>query len=305
MEVYPDEHPVKLVHGAGTESCQVEALALYEIDRSPLIGLLTTLYVPPLGSGTSLEAFQEVVAHLRAPEGCPWDREQTHQSLRSSLLEETYEVLAALDADDPASLCEELGDLLLQIVLHAQIANEYGEFSLAEVIQGIYAKILRRHPHVFGDVQVEGVKGVLQNWEQLKAAERKANGKEDASILDGVPPALPALSQAEQYQSRAARLGFEWASLEEVRGKVLEELAEIERAQNSVETMHEIGDLLLAMVDLARFYHVDPESALREANARFRQRFSFIEDQARGTGKKVSDLSLDEMLALWAQAKGR
>jgi tetrapyrrole methylase family protein/MazG family protein len=303
MEVYPDEHPVKLVHGAGTPGCQVEALALYEIDRSPLIGLLTTLYIPALGPATSLEAFQEIVAHLRAPEGCPWDREQTHQSLRASLLEETYEVLAALDADDPAHLCEELGDLLLQIVLHAQIANEDGEFSLADVLRGIYTKIVRRHPHVFSDTQVEGVKEVLQNWEQLKAAERKANGKERASILDGVPPALPALSQAEQYQSRAARLGFEWTRLEEVRGKVLEELDEIQGAQDPSETTHEIGDLLLAAVDLARFYKVDPESALREANARFRQRFIFIEEQARNTGKKVSDLSLAEMLALWGRAK--
>jgi tetrapyrrole methylase family protein/MazG family protein len=303
MEVYPDDHPVKLVHGAGTPNCLVEALALYEIDRSQSIDLLTTLFVPALGPATSLEAFQEIVAHLRAPEGCPWDREQTHQSLRSSLLEETYEVLTALDADDPVSLCEELGDLLLQIMLHAQIAREYGEFSLAEVIRGIYTKIVRRHPHVFGDAQVEGVKGVLQNWEQLKAAERRANGKENASILDGVPPALPALSQAEQYQSRAARLGFEWSRLEEVQGKVMEELDEIQRAQGPAETTHEIGDLLLAAVDLARFYNVDPESALREANARFRKRFSYIEDQARSTGKKVSDLSLDEMLALWARAK--
>jgi tetrapyrrole methylase family protein/MazG family protein len=216
MEVYPDEHPVRLVHAAGTPQVQVEDLPLYEIDRSQAVGLQTTLYVPPLGSGTSLEAFQEIVAHLRAPNGCPWDREQNHQSLRSSLLEETYEVLAALDADDPVSLCEELGDLLLQIVLHAQIANEYGEFALAEVIRGIHTKIIARHPHVFGDVQVEGVQGVLQNWEALKAAERKAHGKEHTSTLDGVPVALPALAQAEQYTSRAARLGFVWPALSDV-----------------------------------------------------------------------------------------
>lgn len=305
MEVYPDEHPVKLVHAAGTPDCHIEELALYEIDRSPSVGLLTTLYVPPLGPATSLEAFQELVAHLRAPDGCPWDREQTHQSLRASLLEETYEVLAALDADDPASLGEELGDLLLQIVLHAQIANEYGEFRLAEVIQGIHTKIVARHPHVFGDVKVDGVRGVLQNWEQLKAAERKANGKEKSSILDGVSAILPALSQAEQYQSRAARLGFEWPELENVTGKVREELDEIEQAQNPAQRTHEIGDLLLAAVDLARYYKVDPESALREANARFRTRFSFIEEQARASGRKVSDLSLDEMLSLWEQAKAR
>ena len=305
MEVYPDEHPVKLVHGAGTPEAQVEELALYEIDRSRKIGLLTTLYVPPLGPATSLEAFQEIVAHLRAPEGCPWDREQTHQSLRSSLLEETYEVLAALDADSPASLREELGDLLLQIVLHAQIANEYGEFSLAEVIQGIHTKIVARHPHVFGDVKVEGVKGVLQNWEQLKADERKANGKEQASVLDGVPAALPALSQAEQYTGRAARLGFEWPGLEDVFHKVLEEIDEIRQAQGQEALHQEVGDLLLAAVDLARFYKVEPESALREANARFRKRFNLIEEKARQSGRKVSDLSLKEMLDYWEEAKPR
>jgi tetrapyrrole methylase family protein/MazG family protein len=303
MEVYPDEHPVRLVHAAGTPQVQVEVLPLYEIDRSPGVGLLTTLYVPPLGTGTSLEAFQEIVAHLRAPNGCPWDREQTHQSLRSSLLEETYEVLAALDADDPLSLREELGDLLLQIVLHAQIANEYGEFTLAEVIRGIHTKIIARHPHVFGDAQVEGVQGVLQNWEALKAAERKANGKEHTSTLDGVPQALPALAQAEQYTSRAARLGFEWPGLADVTRKVFEELDEIQQAQSSEEVAKEVGDLLLAMVDLARFYKVEPESALRGANARFKQRFTFIEKKARLTGRRVPDLSLDEMLALWAEAK--
>jgi len=305
MEVYPDEHPVRLVHAAGTPEAQVEDLPLYKIDRSREVGLLTTLYVPPLGAGTSLEAFQEIVAHLRAPDGCPWDREQTHQSLRSSLLEETYEVLAALDADDPVSLQEELGDLLLQIVLHAQIANEYGEFALAEVIRGIHTKIIARHPHVFSDAQVEGVKGVLQNWEALKAAERKANGKEHNSTLDGVPGALPALAQAEQYTSRAARLGFEWPGLEDVRRKVFEELDEIQQAQSPEETAKEVGDLLLAAVDLARFYQVEAESALRDANARFKKRFTFIEEKARLSGRKVPDLSLDEMLALWAQAKSQ
>lgn len=305
MEVYPDEHLVRLVHAAGTPDAQVEDLPLYEIDRSREIGLLTTLYVPPLGAGTSLEAFQGIVAHLRAPDGCPWDREQTHQSLRSSLLEETYEVLAALDADDPVSLQEELGDLLLQIVLHAQIANEYGEFALAEVIQGIHTKIIARHPHVFGDAQVEGVKGVLQNWEVLKAAERKANGKEHTSTLDGVPSALPALAQAEQYTSRAARLGFEWSRLEDAQRKVFEELDEVQQAQSPEEIAKEVGDLLLASVDLARFYKVEAESALRDANARFKKRFTFIEEQARLSGRKVPDLSLDEMLALWEQAKNQ
>ena len=303
MEIYPDEHPVRLVHAAGTPEVKVEEVALYEIDRSQSIGLLTTLYVPPLASGTSLEAFQEVIAHLRAPEGCPWDREQTHQSLRTNLLEEAYEVLTALDADDPEGLREELGDLLLQIVLHAQIASEYGEFTVADVIRGIHTKIVARHPHVFGDATVEGVKGVLQNWERLKAAEREANGKETASVLDGVPIALPALSQAEQYTSRAARVGFEWHDLEDVTGKIMEELEEIKQAQSPKERAQEMGDLLLAVVDLARYYQVEAESALREANARFRKRFAFVEEKARLSGRKVSDLSLEEMLDLWKQAK--
>jgi len=159
--VYPDEHPVRLVHAAGTQAELVEDLPLYQIDRSEHIGLLTVLYLPALAEGTSFEAFQEIVAHLRAPEGCPWDREQTHQSLRSSLLEESYEALAALDSEDPHKMTEEFGDLLLQIVLNAQIASEEGEFGMADVLKGIYDKLIRRHPHVFGETRVDGVGTVL------------------------------------------------------------------------------------------------------------------------------------------------
>ncbi len=167
MSVYPDTHPVTLVHAAGTRQASLQSLALYEIDRSREVGQLTSLYVPALSKAASFEAFQEIIAHLRAPNGCPWDREQTHQSLRSHLLEETYEALAALDADDPAAMREEFGDLLLQIVLHAQIASEFGEFSMAEVLENIHAKIVHRHPHVFGDLNLKDVAGVLQNWEKL------------------------------------------------------------------------------------------------------------------------------------------
>ena len=166
--IYPDEHPVRLVHAAGTKDECVEDLPLYEIDRSDKIGLLTVLYVPALGEGTSFEAFQEIIAHLRAPDGCPWDMEQTHSSLRAHLLEEAYEVLAALDSEDPQKMNEEFGDLLLQIVLNAQIASEAGEFSMTDVLKGIYDKIIRRHPHVFGDIKLDGVGGVLKNWEKLE-----------------------------------------------------------------------------------------------------------------------------------------
>jgi len=194
MNQYPDEHPVKLVHAAGTGGERVEALPLYAIDRSPEISHLTSLYVPPLPRQSAFESFQETIAHLRAPEGCPWDREQTHQTLRRNLLEETYEVLHTLDVDDPAAMREEFGDLLLQIVLHAQIATEAGEYTMADVIADIQAKIIRRHPHVFGDVRVAGAADVIKNWEQLKAEERQAKPeKKPAGVLGDVPRGLPAL----------------------------------------------------------------------------------------------------------------
>jgi tetrapyrrole methylase family protein/MazG family protein len=303
MEVYPDEHPVKLVHAAGSQGQIVEALPLYEIDRSDHIGLLTTLYLPPLLPGTSFEAFQEIIARLRAPDGCPWDREQTHQTLRSHLLEETYEALSALDADDPQHMAEEFGDLLLQIVLHAQIASESGEFSMTQVIKGIYDKIIRRHPHVFGDWQVDGVGSVLQNWEKLKAAERESNGESEKGLLDGVAQALPALTQAQEIQGRAARVGFDWPNLQGVVDKICEECAEFVNAPDEPSRMAEIGDLLFALVNLARRCEIDAESALRETNLRFRRRFGHIEQSARQQGRTMSDLSLDEMEALWQAAK--
>ncbi len=303
MNVYPDEHPVQLVHAAGTPQERVEHLALYEIDRSPHIGLLTCLYVPPLGMETSFEAFQEVVARLRAPDGCPWDREQTHQSLRSDLLEETYEALAAIDAQDEAGMCEELGDLLLLILLHTQIASEAGEFNMTDVLRGIHTKIVRRHPHVFGETRLDDARQVLQNWERLKAEERAVNGKSETGMLDGAPLALPALAQAQQYQKRAARVGFDWPELQGVMDKVLEELREVEEAAQGAEKAAEIGDLLFAVVNLARWYHVDAESALREANARFRKRFAFIESAARAQGRSLDQMTLDEMEQLWQQGK--
>jgi tetrapyrrole methylase family protein/MazG family protein len=303
MSLYPDEHPVKLVHAAGTPGQLVENLALYEIDRSPHIGLLTALYLPPLAPQTSFEAFLEVVAHLRAPDGCPWDREQTHRSLRGDLLEETYEALASMDADDVDGMREELGDLLLLILLHTQIASDEGEFTIADVLSGIHTKIVYRHPHVFGDFQVKDEQHLLQNWERLKAQERLENGKGEASLLDGVSPALPALAQAELYQKRAARVGFDWPDVKGVVDKLEEELGEVHQAAEGEEQAAEIGDLLFAVANLARWFRVEPESALREANARFRKRFTYIEQAARAQERAVSDLTLDEMEALWQQAK--
>ncbi|HLF87903.1 MAG TPA: nucleoside triphosphate pyrophosphohydrolase [Anaerolineales bacterium] len=303
MAHYPDEFPVQLVHAAGMPEERVESLPLYEIDRSPHTGLLTSLYLPPLGEYTSFESFQEVVAHLRAPDGCPWDRKQTHHSLRPYLIEEAYEALDALDSEDPSKLAEELGDLLFQIVIHAQIAAEDGEFTMADIVQGISAKLIRRHPHVFGNVKVDGVEGVLANWEKLKAEERAAKGNGQASVLDGVPITFPALAQSSAYQRRAARVGFDWPDVEGVFEKIAEELEEIRTAPDPNSRVGEIGDLLFVVAHLANWYDVNPEDALRETNARFRRRFTYIENTARARGQEVPDLSVEEMNILWEEAK--
>ena len=302
-ETYPDEHPVKLIHAAGTADELVENIKLYEIDRSEHIGMLTSLYIPPLGEGTSFEAFQEIVAHLRAPNGCPWDREQTHETLRTHLLEESYEALEAIDSNDVAGMQEEFGDLLLQIVLHAQIANENGEFTINSLIKSIYEKIIRRHPHVFGEVHLDGVKGVLQNWEKLKEAERRDNGKKEKGLLDGVPLGLPALTQSQEYQDRAARVGFDWPVVEGVLEKVVEEIQEIKAATNDDELAEEIGDLFFVLVNLARWKKVDAESALRETNMKFKRRFGYVEQSAKKRRRELSSMTLDEMDTLWNESK--
>jgi tetrapyrrole methylase family protein/MazG family protein len=303
--VYPDEHPVRLVHSAGTTEEIIEDIPLYEIDRSEHIGLFSVLYVPPLGEGTSFEAFQEIVAHLRAPDGCPWDREQTHESLRTNLMEEAYEALAAMDSGDPEEMAEEFGDLLLQIVLNAQIANEEGEFNMADVLKGIYHKIIRRHPHVFGDLKLEGVQGVLKNWEKLKAAERASSHEPEKGLLDGVPLALPALSQAQEYQDRAARVGFDWKEMSGVLEKIAEEIQEIREVTNEKELVAEIGDLFFALVNLSRWKKVDAEAALRNTSMRFKKRFAYVEENARKQGRKLSEMSIDEMEVLWQEAKSQ
>jgi tetrapyrrole methylase family protein/MazG family protein len=300
--VYPDEHPVKLIHAAGTALQEVEAISLYQIDQSRKTGLATVLYLPPLDRETSFEAFQEVIAHLRSPEGCPWDREQTHLSLRPYLLEETYEVLQALDAEDVRAMEEEFGDLLLQVVLHAQIASESGDFTIHDVLRTVNNKIVRRHPHVFADIDIKDTKSVLVNWERLKAQERKGKGEKDRSLLDGIALALPALVQAGEYQSRAARVGFAWPNVQDVINKIFEEVEEI-RTSTQDEREAEIGDLFFALVNLARWYHIDAESALRQANQRFRKRFAHLEAVAREQNKPLEQYSLEEKLELWRDSK--
>ncbi len=261
------------------------------------------IFFPAVCVNSSLIAFRELVAHLRAPEGCPWDREQTHQSLKPNLLEETYEVLDAIDSGAPVDLREELGDLLLQIVLHAQISGEAGQFSIDDVIQGIHTKITFRHPHVFKGLNVEGSKDVIRNWEVLKSQERENSHKKKDSILDSIPRGMPALSLAQKYQERAARVGFDWPEITPVLDKVIEEVGELKTAETKPEQEAEIGDLFFALVNVARWYGFSAEDALRRMTLRFYNRFRRIEIEASSAGKKLTDLSLEEMDALWEQAK--
>ncbi|MBI5668734.1 MAG: nucleoside triphosphate pyrophosphohydrolase [Chloroflexi bacterium] len=305
MNQYPDDFRVTLIHAAGTDSALTEELPLYEIDRSPHIQHMTSLYVPARGNMSSFEQFQEIIAHLRAPEGCPWDRKQTHRSLRQYLLEETHEVLEAIDADDMEALAGELGDLFLQIGLHAQIATENGDFQMADVLSHINRKLIHRHPHVWGEVNVSGADEVVQNWEQLKRKEHAEQGIERESILDGVPKGLPALLQAYQYQAKAAKPGFDWERVEDVIAKAREELEELFAATDSDHRAEEYGDLLFVLVNLARWWKIEPETALREANAKFYRRFHYIEDRVAANGKQLEDHTLAELDALWNEAKAR
>jgi tetrapyrrole methylase family protein/MazG family protein len=298
LNQYPAAHALKIVREGETAPADLTLDALHQA----ALPVPTALYIPSLPQPGSFERFQETIAHLRAPEGCPWDRKQTHQSLRPYLLEETYEVLDALDAGDLDALREELGDLLLQIVLHSQIAVDDGEFRMADIIAAIDEKIIHRHPHVWGSVDVANDQDVKVNWDKLKQAEKQETEHRE-SRLDGVPKSLPALSQAFSYQDRAARVHFDWETIEPVIAKVHEEIAEINAAEDAADRESEVGDLLFAVVNWARWLGVDPESALRETNNRFYRRFHYIEQQAAAQDRAVDQLSLAEMDALWEAAK--
>jgi nucleoside triphosphate diphosphatase len=268
-----------------------------------------------LTPGQWFEELVAVQARLRALHGCPWDREQTHQTLRTYLLEEAYEVLEALDTGNDAKFVEEMGDLLLQVVFHSQIAQEEGRFSVADVIREIHDKMIRRHPHVFGETQATDSAEVLRNWEQIKAEERRSNKEEHksrgseakaASLLDGVSHALPATLEGFQLTRKAARIGFDWDDASGVIAKMREETSELEaalKARNQKKIEEEMGDLLFAAVNLARFLHVDPEIALKKANAKFSRRFRAMESLARQSGREFKDLPREEMEALWDATK--
>lgn len=244
----------------------------------------------------------EAVQRLRGPGGCPWDREQTHESLKRYVIEETYEVIDAIDSGEPAKLEDELGDFILQALLHAQIAGESGQFDIADVCRKIREKLVRRHPHVFGDVEISGVDDVLHNWEQIKSEEYEHR----KSVLDGVPASLPALMRAAKISKKAARTGFDWPDVESIIVKLKEETAELEEAidrGDDAQIKDEIGDLLFTIVNIARFRRVDPEEALRDMLARFIRRFQSIEQKAEETGRGIGAMTLEEMDRIWDEAK--
>ena len=245
------------------------------------------------------DSLVQIIANLRGPQGCPWDKKQTHASLREHLLEESYEVLEALDEADNQKLCAELGDLLLQIVLHAQVAKEAGEFEIASVIEGINKKLIYRHPHVFGSASARDADEVLVHWEELKKKERK----EDAGMLDGVPKALPSLAYSQSVQDRVARVGFDWPSDDGVLEKLNEEVAEFKASATEKEKSDEFGDILFTLANYARRQGIDLESSLREANQKFYRRFAHMEKLCRERKLDLSKMKLDEQNKLWDEAK--
>ncbi len=248
---------------------------------------------------SQFDTLVDIIAKLRAPDGCPWDRKQTHASLRENLLEECYEVLDALDEGDSGKLCQELGDLLMQIVLHAQIASEAGEFELGDVVNSINTKLIHRHPHIFGSLEVKDAEEVALNWEALKQKERGA----DTSILASVPKQMPALGYSQAIQRRVAQVGFDWENIDGVIDKLAEEIGEFKQADTEKQRGREFGDLLFTLVNIARRLGVDSEAALREANKRFYRRFSYMEEACRQRGVNFAGLSFDEQNARWEEAK--
>lgn len=313
--VYPADHPVALIR-TGEGAPEAEWTDLSHIESKVGTDYLPALYLPPVAPSQpgdpaparwqpkrwSIDPLVSVMAKLRGPGGCPWDLEQSHNSLRRYMLEEAYEAAEAMESGDMKHLCEELGDVLLQVVFHAQIASETGHFTMNEIVEGITAKLVRRHPHVFSDVSVRDAAEVNRNWEAIKRQEK--GGKAPASILEGIGKGLPALLKANTLQKRAAKVGFDWPDLAGPVAKVHEELDELLQAPPAKQE-GELGDLLFAAVNVARVLGIDPELALHQTNAKFQRRFQQMEEMAAQQGLKLSDMTLEAMDKLWDEAKKR
>ncbi len=317
MERYPADHPVTLVRAAGVAGAQqVWTVPLHLLDHQDALDHLTCAYLPPLAplaDPRGPEGVSYIVARLLGPGGCPWDREQTHLSIRKDLLEETYEALEALDAGDMDALAEELGDVLLHVLMHSEMARQAGEFDIGDVYEHIATKLIRRHPHVFGEVNVAGSDDVLKNWDAIKREERASNGQAPRDLLDGIPPGLPALMTAQAMIRKASKAGFDSDDQVWPWDKLREELDELHRASHTephaddgvraTRIEEEFGDLLLAASKLAYRLNIDAESALRVAIAKFRRRFAAIERRLREQNRDLLAISVKEKQALWQQSK--
>ncbi|MGG6312059.1 nucleoside triphosphate pyrophosphohydrolase [Paenibacillus macerans] len=316
MEIFPDDYPVVVGHALGVAGQErIQRIPLFELDRIQGYGNLSLVYVPASEDEAlrirSFQRLHEIVSILRSPGGCPWDREQTHESIRKNLIEETYEVLETIDDDDPDHMREELGDLMLQIMLHSQMEEELGAFSVYDVIQELNEKLIYRHPHVFGNLSAEDAEAALNNWEAMKAEEKKRKGiqPERQSVISGVPRDLPALMKAYKLQKKAAKAGFDWESIDGVWSKLEEEIAELKEAvaqKHEPEAQElELGDVLFSVVNAARYIGADPEEALSRTIRKFTQRFQYVEERLREQGKAPGDSTLAEMDAFWDEAKSK
>lgn len=309
MEQLPDDYKVVVVTAAGSSQQIIKEVALYELDRETSVNNLTSVYIPPVNNVEMLHHqftyLRQIIAQLRGPNGCPWDKEQTHHSLKKYLIEECYELLEAIEKEDIDHIVEELGDVLLQVVLHAQIGEDDGMFSIDEVIKGISDKMVRRHPHVFGETIVQDSEEVLTNWDAIKRKEKDTTDEE--SILDSVSTALPALSKAYHLQKKAAKVGFDWPTTHGAWEKVKEEISEFEEELNlnrdKLLMMKEFGDILFAFVNVARHYKIEPEEALSSTNNKFYDRFRYIEKKAMENQIQLKNMSLEEMDKYWNEAK--
>lgn len=308
MEKLPYDYPVTIVTAAGSKQEQIKKIELHELDREMELNNLTSLYVPPAQEESVLykqfSSLRNIIAALRAPDGCPWDREQTHESLRKHLIEEAYELIEAINEDDIDNMIEELGDVLLQVMLHSQIGEDEGYFSIDDVIEGISAKMVRRHPHVFGKAKAETVEDVLDTWQQAKNAEKP---EKQASVLDGVLNSSANLTRAYDLQKKAAKAGFDWPDVSGAWEKVKEEISEFrEEVENgaSPEKMEkEFGDILFSFVNVARYYKIDPELAIFSTNQKFISRFQYIEAKLKDMGKEVQEVPLEILDKYWEEAK--
>ncbi|MCU9594337.1 nucleoside triphosphate pyrophosphohydrolase [Caldibacillus thermolactis] len=308
MEIFPDSYEIYIITNAGLPNEVVKKLPLYELDHDFKISNLTSLYIPPVKDETILykqfSYLRQVIATLRGPHGCPWDKKQTHESLKKYLLEEAYELLEAIDENDDDHIVEELGDVLLQVMLHAQIGEDEGYFTIDDVIESITTKMIHRHPHVFANVVVESASDVVSNWQKIKENEK---GRRSTTTFSDIPKGLPALLYAEELQKSAKRKGFDWQEIEPVIEKVKEELNEwldeIKVNPKSKRVQSEFGDLLFSMVNIARFLNINSEEALIQTNQKFIRRFDFVCEKVKETGKDFSEFTLEELDQFWNMAK--